>query len=123
MLIASIKNFGIASILCLQGRIVQGETEALRKAVDSQAGARVLILDLAGVSIIDAGGLGLLLELREQTRAKGIDFKLMNLRRPVRRLLEITRLNSVFAVTSSEEVFAQARWALQASLTDLAPCA
>ena len=102
---------------------MQGETEALRKAVDSQAGARVLILDLAGVSIIDAGGLGLLLELREQTRAKGIDFKLMNLRRPVRRLLEITRLNSVFAVTSSEEVFAQARWALQASLTDLAPCA
>jgi len=100
MLRVHTKKFGASVILCLQGRIVSGETTALRKAVDSQAGINTVVLDLARVSTVDAGGLGLMLELREQTQSKGIEFKLMNVTRLVSRVLEITGLNSVFEVTS-----------------------
>jgi len=104
MLKVHAKNIGTVAILCLQGQIVTGEAAALRNAVHSQSRISALILDLTRVSIIDAGGLGVMLELREQTQAKGIDFKLMNVTKLVSWVLEITRLNTVFEVTSEAEV-------------------
>ncbi len=104
MLKVHAKNIGTVAILCLQGQIVTGEAAALRNAVHSQSRISALILDLARVSTIDAGGLGVMLELREQTQAKGIDFKLMNVTKLVSWVLEITRLNTVFEVTSEAEV-------------------
>ncbi len=104
MLKVHAKNLGTVAILCLQGQIVTGEAAALRNAVHSQSRISALILDLARVSTIDAGGLGVMLELREQTQSKGIDFKLMNVTKLVSWVLEITRLNTVFEVTSEAEV-------------------
>jgi len=104
MLKVHAKNLGTVAILCLQGRIVNGETTALRKAVDSQSDVSAVVLDLAQVNTIDAGGLGVMLELRQQTQAKGIHFKLMNVTKLVSRVLEITCLNSVFEITSEAEV-------------------
>ena len=104
MLKVHAKNIGTVAILCLQGQIVTGEAAGLRNAVHSQSRISALILDLARVSTIDAGGLGMMLELREQTQAKGIDFKLMNVTKLVSWVLEITRLNTVFEVTSEAEV-------------------
>jgi anti-anti-sigma factor len=62
-----------------------------------------VILDLAGVNIIDAGGLGAILELREQANLKGIRFELMNLNKWVRYVLELSRLDSVFDVQTEVE--------------------
>ena len=90
---------GGTSILCLQGRIVRGETATLRNAVNSQTGIDEVVLDLSRVKTIDAGGLGVMLELHEQTRSKGIQFKLSNVTQLVKRVLEITRLDSVFEVS------------------------
>ena len=104
MLKIHIRNFGSVAILCLQGRVVIGELAALRRAVNSQSHNSVVILDLARVNTIDAGGLGAMLELREQTQSKGIDFKLMNVTKFVMRVLEITRLNTVFEVTSGVKI-------------------
>ena len=104
MLRVHAKNLGSVAILCLQGRIVNGETSALRNAVSSQSDVSTVVLDLARVSTIDAGGLGVMLELREQTQSKGIAFKLINVTKLVSRLLEITHLNSVFEITSAAEV-------------------
>lgn len=95
--------FGKTAVLHLQGRIVNGETVLLRKAIDSQVYVNSIVLDLARVNTIDAHGLGVMLELREQTQSKGIAFKLMNVTKPVDQLLEITRLNTVFEVISRAE--------------------
>ncbi len=103
MLKVQIRNSGNVTVLGLQGRIVNGETVALREAVNSQSRASVVILDLARVSAIDASGLGLMLDLRKQAENMGIRFKLMNANRFVNRVLEITRLNSVFEITSGRE--------------------
>ena len=116
------KKLGTVAIVCLQGRIVNGETAALRDAVDSQSNVSAVVLDLGRVSTVDAAGLGVLLELRERTQSRGIAFKLMNITKLVSRVLEITRLNSVFEVTSGAEILSMVSPRMPASL-ELASCA
>ena len=123
MLKVHAKNLGTVAVLCLQGRIVKGETEMLRKALHSLSEVRAVILDLARVTTVDAGGLGVLLELREQAESKGIRFELMNVTKLVSRVLEVTHLDSVFEVTSGVEFFPAASRGRQASMPWLASCA
>lgn len=104
MLKVHTKNFGNVSVLALQGRIMRNETASLRDAVRSQSKVNAIVLDLARVSLVDAGGLGVLLELRKQMESKGIRFKLTNVSSFVNRILEITRLDSVFEITNGVEV-------------------
>src|SRR5262244_1094401 len=89
------------AVLCVQGRIVRGETEILRNAVLAQRKVSVVMLDLAQVSMIDAGGWGVLLELRQHTESRGIEFRLKNVTKLVREVLQITRLDTVFQMTSA----------------------
>jgi len=116
------KKSGEVTILCLQGRIVAGEATALRDAVLSRSDTSILVLDLARVTGIDAGGLGLMLELREQTQAKGIKFRLRNVTKLVQQVFEITRLNSVFEIYSEGEGLSEASRAQPATVLELAPC-
>ncbi len=87
---------------CIEGKIVRGDTDALRSAVLALADTSVVVLDLAHVNTIDAGGLGVMLELREQTESRGIEFRLENVTQLVRRILEITKLDSVFRISGSD---------------------
>jgi anti-anti-sigma factor len=104
MLKVNTQKLGEITILRLHGRIVIGETRVLLNAVLSQSDASVVILDLARVKGVDAHGLGVLLQLREETQSKGIEFRLTNATRLVRQVLEITCLNTVFEVSSEAEV-------------------
>jgi len=99
------KNWAAAAVLCLEGQIVNGETEILHNVVDSLPIRSSLILDLSGVSIVDAHGLGVMLKLREQALARGMCFELMNVSQPLRMVLEITRLDSVFPITPALEFY------------------
>jgi anti-anti-sigma regulatory factor len=59
MLNATAQKLGDSTVLRCQGRIVIGDAYAiLRNAVLRQTHTRTLILDLAQVDCIDAGGLG-----------------------------------------------------------------
>src|SRR5580765_2500988 len=98
------KNLGNIAILSLQGRLMIGETGVLRNAVDSLCMTSVT-LDLAGVDTVDAHGLGVLLDLRQRTLAKGMRFQLMNVSKPMSTVLEICKLNTVFQITSTVEFF------------------
>src|SRR6266478_7738610 len=103
MLKIQTRNLGNVAVLSLQGRIVNGETASLRDAVRAQSTAGAIVLDMAGVSAIDASGLGLLLQLRNEFQALGVRLRVMNAGGLVRRVFEITRLDSVFEVTSGVE--------------------
>jgi hypothetical protein len=63
------------------------------------------VIDLARVERIDAGGLGILLGLRESARSNAITFKLMNATKRVEEILELTHLQSVFEFCSVRELF------------------
>ena len=127
MLKVHAKNLGTVAILCLQGRIVNGEAEILRNALQSVSEASAVIIDLARVTTVDARGLGVMLELREQAESKGIRFELMNVTKLVSRVLEVTRLDSVFQITAGVEFFPAVsrgrRAALAAHGTAFASCA
>ena len=97
MLKVHAKKLNAVEILSLEGQIINGDTENLSSAVQlSHAGD--IILDFSNVTVIDAHGLGVLLQLREQTLANGIHFKLMNMSERLSRVFEITRLNTVFEI-------------------------
>ncbi len=123
MLKVHTKKLANVTILCLQGRMVRGETAALCNAVRSETGVDTIVLDLSRVSTVDAGSLGVMLELLQQTRSKGSDIKLMNVTKRVSRLLEISRLNTVFEVASGDEILSAVSPRGPASSTELAPCA
>ena len=56
MLRVQTRNLGNVTVLCLQGRIVNGEKASLRQAMDSQLRTSVVVLDLGRVTAIDASG-------------------------------------------------------------------
>src|SRR2546423_6912880 len=103
------RNLGDVAVVSVQGRIVNGETASLREAVGSEVAARsqtrgrAIVLDLARVSAVDASGLGLMLELRELAERRDVRLKLANASGFVRRILEVTRLDSVFELSNDRE--------------------
>ena len=105
MLKLQARNLGPVAILHLKGQIVNGETEILRNVVRCLSDTSVVKLDLSCVTTVDARGLGAMLELREQAEAKGIRFELMNVTKRIRKLLEITRLDSIFQFAPGVEFF------------------
>lgn len=120
MLNVNAKKFGTVAVLCLQGQIVNGETEILRNALYSLSEVNVVILDLARVTTIDAHGLGVMLALREQVESKGMVFELMNVTKWVSRVLELTRLDSVFRITPPVEYLPAVSQSRRASAVPLA---
>jgi anti-anti-sigma factor len=111
MLKVHAKNWDAVEVLCLEGQVVNGETEILRRVVQSMPATRDIILDLSDVSVVDAHGLGVLLQLREQSLARGVHFELMNVSEHLYRIFEITRLNTVFDIDSAVQFFPRVAYA------------
>jgi anti-anti-sigma factor len=106
MLNATAQKLGDNTVLRCHGRIVIGDAYAiLRSAVLRQTHTRTLILDLAQVDRIDAGGLGVLLGLREWSYSQAIRFQLMNVMNRVEHVLELTKLDRVFEFCSVKDIF------------------
>lgn len=97
-------KLGEAAILRCKGRIVfRDEVIELSRVVgDAIQNARVLILDLQGVSAIDSAGLGELVALHMWAQANCCLLKMVGLSSRIRRLLELTNLTSVFEIYATE---------------------
>jgi anti-anti-sigma factor len=93
----TLQNSGDMVILGCEGRIVRGQETAILCAAIQQHGQDI-VLDLSGVSAIDAAGIGLLVSLQ----AAGVYIKLMNPTEPVREVLRLTNVDSVFEICESE---------------------
>ena len=100
MLKVHAKRLDSVEVLCLEGWIVNGDTDTLRSAVQLISGASDIILDLSNVTLVDAHGLGVLLQLREQAFAHGMHFELINVNASLSRVFQITRLNTVLEINS-----------------------
>ena len=87
---------GMVTVRC-QGRLVRGHETALLCAVIQQHG-QDLILDLSGVTAIDAAGIGALVSLH----AAGTYLSLVDPSETVRQVLRLTSLDAVFEVSESE---------------------
>jgi anti-sigma B factor antagonist len=95
---------GITVVDC-NGRIVFGEESALlrdtvKKLISEN---NQLVLNLAGISYIDSGGLGTLVALYTTAHNVGGAIKLANLTPRVGDLLQVTKLVTIFEVFDSEQ--------------------
>ena len=95
---------GLTIVDC-NGRIVFGEESALlrdtlKKLITENS---QIVLNLAGVSYIDSGGLGTLVALYTTAHNAGGAVKLANLTQRVGDLLQVTKLLTVFEVYDSED--------------------
>ena len=94
------KNPGTVSLLNLDGNLLIGETDSLRDVVHTLPSNSSVILDLSRVTMIDAHGLGVLLQLREQAINREMKFELMNVSPHLREIFRTTRLDTVFQIRS-----------------------
>lgn len=85
-------------VLHCEGRIIFGsEARALTDIVaEVLPSARRMVVDLAGVEVVDSAGLGELVLLHMWAEAAGYSLKFASPRNSVRRLLELTNLSAVF---------------------------
>ena len=101
----NIEQVADVAVLQCAGRMVRSQALSLLKdAVTSLSPLRVVVLDLSEVEMLDAGGLGMLVSLHNWACVNGIQLKLVNPSKPVRQMLELTRLTSVFHISSVEDV-------------------
>ena len=106
MLRAATLKIADHTIVRCQGAILVGEDfSALRGAVMNDASTKMVVLDMAGVKRIDAGGLGVLLGVREWAGKHSTQFKLMNVRPNVERVIKIVRLDRVFNFGTVPDMF------------------
>ena len=86
------------TVICCQGRIAYGiEAAALSGEVAELARqTRRVVIDLSGVEMIDAAGLGALISVAVTAQASQCSIKLAAPSNRIRQLLELTKLASVF---------------------------
>ena len=97
---------GRVTILSLQGDLVIGEPEAIFKKTVTrllEEGQVYLLVDLSQVGFLDSSGLGALVRAMTNAQKEGGQTKLLNAGPQVRRLLEMTKLDSVFEIHDNLE--------------------
>ena len=105
MLKTTIQTLGDATIFRCEGKIVFPDADTLRIAVSTHSRIRLAVLDLSGINVIDAAGLGILASLRAWSRSTGTSLKLMNVNPRIEHLLELTHLRPLFEICSVRDMF------------------
>jgi anti-sigma B factor antagonist len=100
------RQVGSVTIVRCQGRIVAGkESESLRLHISGLLqDRRAIVLHLGDVGFVDSSGLGTMVRAHASTRQVRGDLKLCNVPDHFRKVLEMTRLTSVFDLHESEEM-------------------
>lgn len=96
---------GTVTILDLLGELRAGGSRGvLREAIGrlSGEGRNQILLNLAGLSAIDASGLGELLQSNVELNRGGGQLKLLRPTRALREMMSITKLSRVFDMFESE---------------------
>ncbi len=95
----SIVEEGDIAVVTLKGDLDLEHSNRMRQnLLDILGKARAVIVDLAGVTMIDSSGLASLLEGFQEARKKGKDFFLAAPGDPVIRVLKLARLDTVFQI-------------------------
>ena len=104
MLSLTIHNLGDVTVFRCAGRITADDVNVLRNAVLTQPHIRIAVLDLGGISAVDAAGLGTLVYLHKWVKTSGTKLKLMNLMPSVEEVLDLTKLKSAFELCSVQDM-------------------
>lgn len=97
---------GRVTVVSVEGDLILGPPEVKFKETIEQLlgnGHVDLLVDLGRVSYVDSSGLGALVRALSETNKEGGQTKLLNVGPRLRKLLEITKLNSIFEIYDDRE--------------------
>jgi anti-sigma B factor antagonist len=99
------RTFGDVTVLELKGRLVDDREEIFREAMNRlvRQGRRKVVLNFDLVDYVDSAGLGILVSRYIRLTKHDGQLKLCNLHRRSFRVLDITKLLTVFQAYDSED--------------------
>jgi anti-sigma B factor antagonist len=92
------------AVLALSGDVDLSHSPALRKVLmEMMLDRRTVVVDLSAVTYVDSSGIAGLVEAYQMARKNGTTFTLAAISDPVRRVLQLARLDRVFAIADTVE--------------------
>jgi anti-sigma B factor antagonist len=87
----------------VDGQLIVGNRQELKqKVLDAlEAGNKKFLIDFTKTGYIDSSGLGVLVSLSKKIRDEGGDLRLAGLNDDLKTLFELTKLDTLFAITDS----------------------
>jgi anti-sigma B factor antagonist len=95
-------------VLELEGELDMANAPLLQTAIEEQdlAGAKIVVLDLQGLTFLDSTGLRIILAAREQCWRRGQEFAVTPGSQQVQRLLSVTGVGEhLRTLASADEMF------------------
>ncbi len=104
LILAVDRSDDCAEVRC-SGRLVAGVNYLLYLEVSQLIpGCKRILLDLTDLTHMDSTGLGTLVRLYVSARSAGCSLQLFNIGKPIRQLLGVTHLLSVFEVIGNHNI-------------------
>jgi anti-sigma B factor antagonist len=99
------RTAGGAVVLTVDGKLKMGESVDRFRALWNEAvgsGAKVLIIDVSNVPVVDSSGLGSLMRCYSALKAVGGRVKLVGANEVIRQTLSVTHLDKLFSFYDDE---------------------
>lgn len=92
-------------VVAVDGQLIVGNRQELKqKVLDAlDGGARKFVIDFSRTGYIDSSGLGVLVSLSKKIREQDGDLRLAGLNEDLQTLFELTKLDTLFAITKTPE--------------------
>jgi anti-sigma B factor antagonist len=90
-------------VVAVDGQLIVGNRQELKQRIlDAlEAGDRKFLIDFTQTGYIDSSGLGVLVSLSKKIRDQGGDLRLAGLNEDLKTLFELTKLDTLFAISDS----------------------
>lgn len=90
-------------VVSVDGQLVVGNRQDFKESVLTalEGGERKFLVDFSDTGYIDSSGLGVLVSLSKKIRDEGGDLRLAGLNEDLRTLFELTKLDTLFAISGS----------------------
>jgi anti-sigma B factor antagonist len=92
-------------VVQVDGQLIVGNRHELKDLIQSalDKGERRLLIDFSRTGYIDSSGLGALVSISKRVREAGGELRLSGLNDDLRSLFELTKLDTLFAITETPE--------------------
>ena len=99
------RDDGGVTVVRVEGQLIVGNRQELKDLIAAalDAGERKFLIDFASAGYIDSSGLGALVGLSRRVREAGGELRLSGLNEDLRSLFELTKLDTLFAITDTPE--------------------
>lgn len=92
-------------VVRVEGQLVVGNRNELKEHLQGllEKGERRFLIDFGQTGYIDSSGLGALVALARKVREEGGDLRLSGLNEDLRSLFELTKLDTLFAISETPD--------------------